>query len=208
MSKKGTVFIVIGCILILAAASLSVYNWQDSLRAEKSVSKASGVLSEHISDALIQQEDYTRYEDVEYIPDYVLDPDMDMPVKEIDGYNYIGMLNIPVLNLNLPVIESWSSSLLKLAPCRYVGSAYKSGFIIAAHNYDAHFAKLKELNAGDKIVFSDIEGNRFVYEVVTLENLKATDIEEMSAGDWDLTLFTCTPGGQYRVSVRCIRSKD
>ncbi len=29
------------------------------------------------------------------------------------------------------------------------------------------------------------------------------DVEEMITGDWDLTLFTCTLGGQTRVTVRC-----
>ena len=28
-------------------------------------------------------------------------------------------------------------------------------------------------------------------------------IEEMAAGDWDLTLFTCTLGGQARLTLRC-----
>jgi len=28
----------------------------------------------------------------------------------------------------------------------------------------------------------------------------------MLADDWDLTLFTCTPGAQNRLAVRCLRS--
>jgi sortase A len=26
----------------------------------------------------------------------------------------------------------------------------------------------------------------------------------MESGDWDLTLFTCTTGGQSRITVRCV----
>ena len=31
------------------------------------------------------------------IPDYVLNPNMSMPVKRIDGQNYIGILEIPAI---------------------------------------------------------------------------------------------------------------
>ena len=36
-----------------------------------------------------------------------------------------------------------------------------------------------------------------------LETLDADAVDYMSAGDWDLTLFTCTYGGQSRVTIRC-----
>jgi len=38
-----------------------------------------------------------------------------------------------------------------------------------------------------------------------VETLMPTDIKEMTSGEFDLTLFTCTVGGQYRVTVRCDR---
>ena len=44
----------------------------------------------------------------------------------------------------------------------------------------------------------------FGYEVIELETLSPFAIEEMTGGNWDLTLFTCTVGGQYRVTVRCV----
>lgn len=39
--------------------------------------------------------------------------------------------------------------------------------------------------------------------VAEVEILKPTDVEQMIAGDWQLTLFTCTVGGTSRVTVRC-----
>ena len=41
------------------------------------------------------------------------------------------------------------------------------------------------------------------YRVVVLDILSPDAIEEMTAGDFDLTLFTCTYGGQSRVTVYC-----
>jgi len=39
--------------------------------------------------------------------------------------------------------------------------------------------------------------------VAAREVLLPTAVEEMTAGEWDLTLFTCTLGGRSRVTVRC-----
>ena len=41
------------------------------------------------------------------------------------------------------------------------------------------------------------------YEVVEVDILNPTAIEEMTDSGFDLTLFTCTYGGQSRVTVRC-----
>lgn len=142
------------------------------------------------------------------IPDYILNPDMEMPVEHIDGQDYIGVLAIPGLELKLPVISEWSYPRLKIAPCRYAGSAYTGDLIISAHNYSSHFGKLNHLHVGDTVSFTDIDGNVFHYKVMEIYTLKPTAIEEMESGDWDLTLFTCTVGGQSRVTVRCDSVKE
>ena len=139
------------------------------------------------------------------IPDYLLNPQMDMPQKEIDGENYIGILQIPDLSLELPIMGEWSYKKLKMAPCRYSGSAYLDTMVIAAHNYASHFGRLKELSLGAEVFFTDIDGNLFSYEVAEVEILPPYATEEMTSGEWDLTLFTCTVGGQSRVTIRCTR---
>ena len=48
-----------------------------------------------------------------------------------------------------------------------------------------------------------MDGMIWEYEVAAVDILQPTDIEDMTAGDYDLTLFTCTYGGQSRVTVRC-----
>ena len=84
-----------------------------------------------------------------------------------------------------------------------MGSAYTGDLVIAAHNYISHFGNLKRLQLGDSVTFTDMEGNKFHYEVEVLETLASTAVEEMTSGKWDLSLFTCTVGGQQRVTVRC-----
>ena len=131
-----------------------------------------------------------------------------MPTVSFDGNDYIGRVDIPSLGLSLPVISEWSYPRLKIAPCRYTGSAYLDNLIIAAHNYSSYFGNLNRLNTGDTVTFTDVDGNQFTYAVSLIEDLPGTAIEEMQAGEWDLTLFTCTLGGRSRVTVRCERTAD
>lgn len=139
------------------------------------------------------------------IPDYVRDPHKKLPTVEHDGQTYIGTIDIPSLELSLPVISQWSYPRLKIAPCRYQGSPYLNDLIIMAHNYKSHFGRLIDLHIGDEVYFTDVDGNVFRYAVEELETLGKTDVERMLSGDWDLTLYTCTVGGKTRVTVRCKR---
>ena len=139
------------------------------------------------------------------VPEYVLHPEMEMPTVEIDGVEYIGTLTIPALGLELPIVSAWSDALLDLAPCRYTGSAYLGDLIIAGHNYRGHFGSLYRLTPGDEVQFTDTAGNVFSYGVSEIQELPGTALEEMEAGDWDLTLFTCTLSSASRVTIRCQR---
>ena len=195
----GSLLMTGGLLLLAAALFLTGYNLWEQRRAEQSVSR---VLEELDIAPAPAQETADPQEAV--IPDYLLAPTMEMPTEEADGKDYIGVVEIPALGLNLPVMSGWSYPDLKIAPCRYAGSAYQGDLIIMAHNYRSHFGNLKNLSIGDEVVFRDVDGNEFRYEAVELETLEKTAVEEMQAGDWDLTLFTCTVGGQTRVTVRCI----
>lgn len=186
-------FIGIGLLCLLAALCLTGYNlWSDAQAGDAADS------------ALRQmQVDTAQTPFATEIPDYILHPEMDMPTQEIDGRHYIGTLEIASLGLSLPVLSEWSYPGLRIAPCRYSGSAYQHNLVIAAHNYTSHFGRLKNLSQGDSVTFTDIDGNLFFYQVAEIETLNPHSVEEMTSGDWDLTLFTCTIGGQSRVTVRC-----
>ena len=192
MKHKGKGLIFTGLLLIAAALFLTGYNLFDQMRAQRSAAQAAAQLTEQLPQ--------TSQADV---PDYLLSPEMEMPVETIDGVDYVGVLRIPALALELPVISQWSYPLLKIAPCRYSGSAYQNNLVLCAHNYASHFGNLKSLHIGDAVTFTDMDGNLFSYQVAELETLPPQATEEMENGDWDLTLFTCTVGGQSRVTVRC-----
>lgn len=203
-NKKGSPLILMGLLLIAAALFLTVFNLYEEQRAAELSRRVLLELPAEMRSAF--PENLTENDPEPVIPDYMLNPYMDMPEVEADGHAYIGVLAIPDLNLELPVMSEWSYPNLKIAPCRYTGSVYLDDMVIAAHNYTRHFGRIKELSGGEMVIFTDSDGNIFTYEVALVETLMPTDVGEMESGEWDLTLFTCTVGGAYRVTVRCMRA--
>lgn len=199
--KRGLPFVVIGLLLIAAALSLSGYNIWDEKRAAESVELAIEEILPLIPDP--KERPVTENPSDVYIPDYILNPEMDMPAVKVREYDYIGYLSIPALGLRLPVMSQWSYPLLKVAPCRYTGTAYQNDLVIAAHNYRQHFGSLPDLRVGDEISFTDIDGNVFRYVVAEMEELAPDHTREMVKSGWDLTLFTCNLSGTLRFTVRC-----
>lgn len=189
---RGTVWINAGLLLIAAALFLSVYNEWESHEARDS---ARQVIAQLCDELPTEAGEPTTLPDVR----------REMPVKTINGRDYIGVLSIPSLELELPVISQWDYPALKVAPCRYSGSLYQDNLIICAHNYASHFGKLKELQPGDIVLFTDMDEHVVTFQMVERETLNPMDAEGMEAGDWDLTLFTCTIGGQTRVTIRLER---
>ena len=193
-----------GLLLIAAALAFTGYNlWEDqrAAQAARQALAAMEVQTETEGERAPEQPEPS-------VPEYVLHPDMEMPTVEIDGVEYIRTLTIPALGLELPIVSAWSDALLDLAPCRYTGSAYLGDLIIAGHNYRGHFGSLYRLAPGDEVQFTDAAGNVFSYAVSEIQELPGTALEEMEAGDWDLTLFTCTLSRTSRVTIRCQRTGE
>ena len=190
MKHRGRILIILGLLLIAAAIGLTLFNiWDDERAAETS----EAVLEKLLPDVIGNGGSEGAYPD-------------EMPVIEIDGEKYIGVISIPAIGIDLPVNSEWSYPALRNSPCRYFGSAYTDDMVLCAHNYNWHFGKLKTLSYGDTVLFTDVSGNVFAYEVSEVEVLRPTSVEEMlDAEDWDLSLFTCTIGGATRVTVRCSR---
>ena len=126
-------------------------------------------------------------------------------MKIVNGQEYVGMLSIPELSLQLPVINDWDYPKLKEAPCLYSGSAYLDNLVIMAHNYQSHFGKINTLSIGSQLTFTIMDDNIFHYQVVATELISPTSVDEVVNSQWNLTLFTCTIGGQSRIAVRCER---
>ena len=208
----GSLLIVLGCTLkwknvisvtsmalgILSLIFATVF-WlnndiEESLATEYSQQRAQ-VLLYHINVTNELNHPVT----IDYRPEVPLESE---PYVVMDGRAYIGVLYIPKLNLELPVAHNLTDEILKQTPGRYFGSAADKDLVIGAHNYRTHFAGLNKLKAGDLIIFTDTNGEEITYEVTLLEVVPPTAVTEVIHSEFDITLFTCTYGGNERVVVR------
>jgi sortase A len=189
----GGICVFLGVVCLLSSVGFIGYNRWEAASAEE----MSQDLLENVQSIIEEkQPEQLLPDDTETIP-------TEMATVKVDGYDCIGILSVPVLDLELPVLTDWSYSKLKKAPCHYYGNYYEKNFVIAAHNYKSHFGRLAELQAGDIVTFTDANGVAHHYEAVLLETLPKNATEEMIASGFDLSLYTCTPGGANRVTVRC-----
>jgi len=205
----GIACIILGIACLLSSLGLVIYNRMEADAAEVT----SRALLQDVQKQIVHPTAPQSPREEESVPEL---PDKTIPETQshkmrsvqLENEDCIGILSIPVLELELPVLTDWSYAKLKKAPCHYYGSCYDTDFVIAAHNYAAHFGKLAELRQGDLVLFTDTEGTTHGYEVVLRETLPPTAIEEMIASGFDLSLYTCTPGGANRVTVRCNKVND
>ena len=198
----GICCIILGICCLISSLGLIAYNRREEEKAQNVSKNILQDVQDNIRDNT-REENNSEKSDRDESVEIAVDIPKEMLTTQVDGYDCIGVLSIPVLELELPVLTDWSYAKLKIAPCHYFGSYFEKDFVIAAHNYQAHFGRLSELQPKDLILFTDISGTVYCYEVVLLETLPGNATEEMITSGFDLSLYTCTPGGASRVTVRC-----
>jgi len=202
--KTGIIFVILGVVLMMSALLLFLYNGLEDRNAQQEAESLLDDIQSVIEDTTIPETTEVPLEVTE--PEETLDPEM--PTLLIDGYEYIGYVSIPDLELELPVMSEWDYSRLKVAPCRHFGSSRTDDLVIAAHNYKSHFGYLKNLEIGAEILFTDMDGIENRYTLTRLETLSPDAVDAVQNSGHDLVLYTCTPGGATRVAAFCDRAEE
>lgn len=215
MNKKrvGSVFVVIGAVLMLSALLLLLYNTVDARRAGNASSQALAVLQEAIDqyeEPDIDAETVVPSE-TEAVSEEIL-TELTEPAElqcfEVEGYDYIGYLSIPGLELELPVMSQISEERLYKAPCLQFGTPMTNDAVIAGHNYKYHFLPLHDIQIGEQVHFTYLNGFVVRYAVSRWEIVAPTDISAVQNSEHDLVMYTCTSGGTNRVAVFCDRVEE
>jgi len=140
--------------------------------------------------------------------------DLDKTIQKIvsatgdDGM--IGILEIPQINQELPIIGKWSYKLLKISICRYKGPDpnEEGNLVLIGHNYKsgAHFGDLSELTVGSELFLTNTKtGERVRYEVYQIKHIAPDAFSALKSyhGTAGLTLMTCRNNGTNRLLIRC-----
>ena len=138
--RRFQILLAAGTLCLAAALCLAGYNIWDEQRATVSASEAVEVLVREIPDRPEKEQPLAP------------EPQPMMTSVELDERYYVGLLEIPDLELTLPIQREWSDALLHYSPCVYQGTL-ADGLIIAGHNYRSHFAHLNQLAAGAEVRF-------------------------------------------------------
>lgn len=218
MTKKaGIAIVAVGAALILSALVLLLHNRYADARAGREAETLLAGVEAAISSQTAAEQEKTRPRGQETRPTgekngteptaaEALDPEM--PVAMLEGYGYVGYVEIPALGLKLPVMSDWDYTRLEIAPCRQFGSSRADDLVIAAHNFESHFGRLKEMSLGNTVTFTDMAGIVNTYRAEMIETLSPKDVEAVQNSGYDLVLYTCTRDGQERVAVFCNRTGE
>ena len=124
------------------------------------------------------------------------------------GFNVVGTIEIPAINIEYPILEKVSKSSLETSVAMLYGSGINQvgNTVIVGHNYrnGLFFSNNKRLNNGDKIYITDNSKNRLTY---TIYNKFETTPEDASfysrdtGGVPEVTLSTCNDDSSRRLII-------
>lgn len=133
--------------------------------------------------------------------------------KELKGFQIIGKIEIPKLKLNKYILDKTNPKSLKVSVTKLSGPQINQigNFCIAGHNYQKIFGKIKNLEKGDKMILTDVYGNRTIYSIYDNYTISPKDISclnQDTSGEKEVTLITCTNGAIKRVIIKAIEIYD
>ncbi len=135
------------------------------------------------------------------VPEISSNPNM--PVLEINDVDYVALIEIPSLNLSLPVADAWNSQKLYNSPARFYGSCYDHSLVIGGADNSHQFSFCDKIDNGTVIIVTDMTGTQFSYTVSRVDRSKRAKSNWLISRDYDLTLFCRDTLSMEYVAVRC-----
>lgn len=137
----------------------------------------------------------------------------DEPIKEINqqiqGHKVVGIIKIPKIELEYPILETTSKETLNLSITKFWGNEINEigNVTLAGHNNlnGTMFGKTKKLEIGDIIELTDIQNVTLKYKVFKIYVIDPNDISCIlpeQEGTREVTLITCTNGNKNRLIVK------
>lgn len=133
-------------------------------------------------------------------------------------YDYVGLITIPKIDIEYPILSECSDSLLKVSVCKFWGADPNQvgNLCIAGHNYrrkGKFFSDIEDLVYGDIVQIEDLDGNvveYYVYDIFTVDPEDPSSVDctsQLTNGKREVTLSTCTDDNEQRRIVKCTEKK-
>ena len=191
MKKTCDILLVIIIIAIIVVLGLIVVKYVGNQANEQELSKVIETIkvenkTEHIKEETVEE----------------------MQV-EYKGYKVVGMINIPKINLEYPILEKTTNETMKLSITKFWGNGVNKigNLSLAGHNnYDGTmFGKTKQLEIGDTIELTDMKQvtkTYTIYEKFITDPNDISIIEVDVFGTREVTLITCSNGNKERLIIK------
>lgn len=198
--KKITVYKIILILLIITAIILTALVIKKNVENSKIEHQAQTVLAE------IKNKQENNTEEIDVIQE--ID-------AEIEGYKVIGIIKIPKINIEYPILEKTDKTSLNLSITKFWGEKInqKGNVVLAGHNNlnNKMFGKIDKLENGDIIELTDSQMVTVKYQVFKTYIIDPNDITCILPEDEttrEVTLITCTNGNKERFIVKAREIKD
>ena len=225
--KKHLSTIILVLILVIGLSLLlypTVADWWNSFHTSRAIASYDSIV------ANLSDEDYTNlFEDAqEYNRKLAQLKYPIMYYDEIEGYNdllnitgngVMGYVEIPRIDVRLPIYHGTSEGVLQIAAGHMEGTSLPTGGESTHCALSAHrglpsarlFTDLDKLEVGDTFVLNVID-RVLTYEIDQILIVEPTDVEPLyvTEGEDYCTLVTCTPYGinSHRMLVRGTRTDN
>lgn len=130
-------------------------------------------------------------------------------LNENSNFFVIGIIEIPKINIQYPILSHTNDELLKISPCRFYGPFPNEigNLCIAAHNYDDNrfFSNLHKLSVGDSINIYDLNSQKLIYYVYDKFEIMQSDTSctnQNTNGKKEITLVTCNNINKNRLVIK------
>lgn len=130
--------------------------------------------------------------------------DVTMPMTEVDGLNFAGIIELPAYEALLPVYGTWDKNKVSDFPCRYMGSMYDGSLIIGGSDNVGQFDFMKVITDGDFVYVTDMTGARYAYVVTEIKKSKDASTDNLISKNADLVLFARNTYAFDYTIVRCV----
>lgn len=202
------------CIILVEFAYFGI-QIKNLLKEEKSDKLQQSIVEEYneIENTTIKKDIQCSSTDEVQIESQQLEEKSRIMPAEFKGFEVIGKLEIPKLNIDKYILKESTSKALKVSVTKLYGPEINDigNFCIAGHNYNTMLKEIKNLEKKDKIILTDVFGDSVFYEVYDNYQSSPKDVSclnQNTGGEKEVTLITCTPGAINRVIVKAVEVYD
>ncbi len=128
---------------------------------------------------------------------------------EYKGYNVVGIISIPAIEIEYPILDTTNEKTMKVAITKFWGNDVNElgNFTMAGHNNKdgTMFGKTKRLSIGDKIEMTDLTGKTIEYEIFDQYLIDPNDVscvKSVKENTREVTLITCANGRSNRLITK------